>query len=131
MAPEIHAKKPYSGASVDLFAAAIILFIMYAGTPPFSKADKTDPYYRLLCNNKHETFWTAHTKHKPSKEYFSPAFRNFLNSLLAEDPAHRPSIAEIKKHEWYLGETYTHEQLQKEFQVRKQTVDKELEKARL
>jgi serine/threonine protein kinase len=28
MAPEIHTNKPYSGASVDLFAAGIILFIM-------------------------------------------------------------------------------------------------------
>ena len=29
MAPEIHMKKPYSGASVDLFACGIILFIMF------------------------------------------------------------------------------------------------------
>jgi serine/threonine protein kinase len=29
MAPEIHARKAYTGASVDLFACAIILFIMY------------------------------------------------------------------------------------------------------
>jgi serine/threonine protein kinase len=28
MAPEIHMKKPYIGASVDLFACGIILFIM-------------------------------------------------------------------------------------------------------
>jgi len=29
MAPEIHMRKPYSGASVDLFATGIILFIMF------------------------------------------------------------------------------------------------------
>jgi len=28
MAPEIHLGKPYTGAGVDLFASAIILFIM-------------------------------------------------------------------------------------------------------
>ena len=28
MAPEIHARQPYIGTSVDLFACAIILFIM-------------------------------------------------------------------------------------------------------
>lgn len=38
MAPEIHMKQPYSGTSVDLFAAAIITFITFAGTPPFTKA---------------------------------------------------------------------------------------------
>lgn len=81
---------------MDLFAASIILFILIAGTPPFSKADPKDPYYRLLCNNKHETFWTAHSKHKPNKEFFSQNFRNFINSSFALDPAQRPTIAEIK-----------------------------------
>lgn len=57
MAPEIHAKTPYIGAAVDLFAAAIILFIMYSGTPPFSKADTKDPYFKLLCTGRHDTFW--------------------------------------------------------------------------
>lgn len=57
MAPEIHAKTPYIGSSVDLFAASIILFIMYSGTPPFSKADPKDPYFKLLCTGRHDTFW--------------------------------------------------------------------------
>jgi len=30
MAPEIHLKQKYKGASVDVFASAIILFIMVA-----------------------------------------------------------------------------------------------------
>lgn len=85
MAPEIHAKQPYIGASVDLFAAAIILFIMYAGTPPFSKADPKDPYYKLLCSNRHDTFWQAHLKNKGSENFFSQDFMNFMNSLLAQD----------------------------------------------
>ena len=38
MAPEIHMKKPYDGKKVDLFAAAIILFIMVAQHPPFTTA---------------------------------------------------------------------------------------------
>ena len=46
MAPEIHLKLPYSGTSVDLFAAAIILFIMVSGTPPFTMANPTDAYYK-------------------------------------------------------------------------------------
>ena len=35
MAPEIHNHEKYDGAEVDLFATAVILFIMYTGTPPF------------------------------------------------------------------------------------------------
>lgn len=39
MAPEINLQLPYSGVAVDLFATAIILFIMVSGNPPFAKAD--------------------------------------------------------------------------------------------
>jgi BR serine/threonine kinase len=35
MAPEIYKLQPYEGAACDLFAAGIILFVMYAGHPPF------------------------------------------------------------------------------------------------
>lgn len=87
MAPEIHAKQPYIGTSVDLFAASIILFIMYSGTPPFTKADPKDPYFKLLCTNRNETFWQAHLKNKDSESFFSEDFMNFINSVLAHDPS--------------------------------------------
>jgi serine/threonine protein kinase len=38
MAPELHLKFPYDGQAVDLFASAIILFIMVAQHPPFITA---------------------------------------------------------------------------------------------
>lgn len=38
MAPEIHLKQGYIGREVDLFASAIILFIMVVGHPPFTSA---------------------------------------------------------------------------------------------
>jgi hypothetical protein len=78
MAPEILMKKSYSGASVDLFASAIILFIMYGATPPFTKADPRDPYYKLIANNKHESFWTAHARFKP-KDFFKPEFKDLIS----------------------------------------------------
>lgn len=92
MAPEIHAKKAYKGNEVDLFAAAIILFIMYAGTPPFNKADTKDAYYKLLTTGRHDVFWNAHSKHKPSKEFFSNDFKDLIVKMLAEDPKNRLSI---------------------------------------
>ena len=70
MAPEIHERKPYKGIEVDLFASAIVLFIMFAGTPPFTKASPKDPYYKLLYNNRLDTFWAAHARYKP-KGYYS------------------------------------------------------------
>ena len=46
MAPELHLGLEYNGTSVDLFAAAIILFVMVSGTPPFDLANPNDDFYK-------------------------------------------------------------------------------------
>jgi len=66
MAPEIHNRMPYEGKNVDLFAAAVILFIMKSGTPPFGRASMKDSYYRLFMK-KPDRFWFVHSKNKPGK----------------------------------------------------------------
>jgi serine/threonine protein kinase len=133
MAPEIHLRQPYSGPAVDLFAAAIILFIMVSGTPPFAKADpKNDPHYKLLCINRHETFWTAHEKSKKPKSetqgFYSSEFKDLMNAMLGLDPAIRLTLPEIKAHPWYNGPVCDPNQLKKEFGQRKMKVDAEIEK---
>lgn len=101
MAPEIHMRKPYSGASVDLFATGIILFIMYTQHPPFTRAEPSDPFYRLLCANRADLFWKAHSKNKPA-DFFSEEFKAMITAMLAFDPAQRPSVQDIKAHAWYV-----------------------------
>mgnify|MGYP001279438957 CR=1 FL=1 len=51
MAPELLSKKRYyQGRDVDLFAVAVILFIMYSKNPPFtSRASNKDPLYKLIA----------------------------------------------------------------------------------
>jgi serine/threonine protein kinase len=83
MAPEIHMRKPYSGPSVDLFASAIILFITFTQHPPFTKAVPEDPFYRLLCANRADLFWKAHSKNKPNgADFFSEEFKNLITAML-------------------------------------------------
>ena len=82
MAPEILIGKPYSGSAVDLFSCGIILFIMVAQTPPFLKAVASDPLYRMLIENKEESFWRAHLKNKPSTFRFSNNFKHLVTGLL-------------------------------------------------
>jgi serine/threonine protein kinase len=90
MAPEINMKKPYSGASVDLFASSIILFIMVTQHPPFTKAIPDDPYYKLICINRLDIFWKAHARNKPNGEaFFSENFMNMISSMLAYNPDER------------------------------------------
>lgn len=38
MSPEIIAKQPYQGYVADIFSLGVILFVLYAGHPPFDKA---------------------------------------------------------------------------------------------
>lgn len=99
MAPEIHMKKPYQGASVDLFATSIILFIMLTQHPPFTRAEPTDPFYRLLCANRSDLFWKAHSRNKPDG-FFSEQFKNLITTMFSFDPSHRLSLEEIKQHPW-------------------------------
>ncbi len=131
MAPEIHLKMAYNGTAVDLFAAGIILFIMYSGSPAFGRAFPSDPYYKLLCTNKHKTFWAAHSRNKPGRgKYYSQEFRSLLNAMLAFDPTQRPSLAEIKEHPWFKGPAPTKEEIETEFRARHDKVKAKHEKER-
>ena len=125
MAPEIYKGITYSGQSVDLFATAIILFIMVAQHPPFGSASSKDPHYKLLSTNKVDTFWKVHSKNKPNREeFFSESFKSLIISMLSYNPHERPSLAEIKSHEWYNGPVPTYEEIRDEFEQRKYELSK-------
>lgn len=117
MAPEILARRPYNGISVDLFAAGIILFIMMSQNPPFSRASPTDPYYSQLANGN-ARFWDIHSRNKPS-DCYSKEFRSLIQSMLAMDPAQRLSIAEIQTHPWFNGPCASPEEIYQELSGRK------------
>jgi len=42
-------RKGYNAQDPDLFASAVMLFIMVFGTPPFSNAVEQDPWYNLIA----------------------------------------------------------------------------------
>jgi serine/threonine protein kinase len=112
MAPEIHLNQPYKGESVDLFAAAMILFIMVAQHPPFTTAQPQDPFYRCVAANRADIFWRTHCKNKEGQEdFFSKEFKDLVQALLQLDPAHRPSLAEVMNHAWMQGPMPTQEDI--------------------
>lgn len=129
MAPEINLKTAYSGASVDLFAAAIVLFIMVTGHPPFNKADPKDPYYLLFCTNRHQRFWELHNRNKP-KGFFTKDFVSLMNGMLAFDPTQRLSISEIISHPWFNEPTASTAEVREYMSKNKATVDEDLRKER-
>jgi serine/threonine protein kinase len=112
LAPEVLKGKKYV-QSVDIFAAGIILFITYAGFPPFNDAISTDWWWNRLENgwkersggklldrkqewSKHGLFWAAHER---SRE-FPTNLKDFLLKLLHPEPDQRPTIEQIRKENW-------------------------------
>lgn len=120
MAPEIRTKN-YDGKQVDLFAAAIILFVMYAGGPPFEKAVPNDPYYKVLAAKQYNIFWGAHGKRKPAG-FFTDSFKDLINRMLALKPEDRMDINAIKDHPWYKGEVQMLNELNADFTERKRII---------
>ena len=115
MAPQIHEKKAYKGVEVDLFAVGVILFILYAGHPPFGMATKNDAYYQRLANNQAASFWAAHERFH-SDGYFDDPFKNLVTLLLSYQPHNRPTIADVIGHPWLReGPIAAHEDLVQEF----------------
>lgn len=126
MAPEIHMGSKYSGACVDLFAAGIILFIMVAQHPPFAKASPKDPHYKTISANRIDLFWKLHSRNKKGGlDYFSASFRDLITAMLAFDPTHRPTLAEVRSHEWCCEAVPSYEEIQAEFNDRKAKLDEE------
>jgi serine/threonine protein kinase len=109
MAPEIPNKK-YEGKSVDVFAAGVILFIMYAGNPPFEKATPSDPYYKILKEKKFDIFWKAHSRKRPA-DFFSETFKNLFVQLVAFEPTERLTIEQISVHPWIKQQVCTHAEI--------------------
>jgi serine/threonine protein kinase len=128
MAPEILERRPYSGVSVDLFAAGVILFIMVDSTPPFSKALLTDLHYSQMTRDSRR-YWEIRSRKKPVG-FYSDDFRSLIQTMLAVDPTQRLSIAEIKSHPWYNGPFATQEEIYTELSTRRPSVLQAAEIAR-
>lgn len=93
MAPEIHLGKPYTGAGVDLFATAIILFVMISQRPPFNSPNPSDPHYRLLAADRADLFWRAHDEAEGASEtIYSDEFKDLFTKMTRLNPAQRISL---------------------------------------
>ena len=113
MAPEIYLMK-YSGQAVDIFAAGVVLFIMFSASNPFQKAVVSDPYFKLLRDKRNLMFWSQHSKRKPA-DFFPPLFQDLIDRMLAFEPSERITIEEIFTHPWFVGEVLSGEGVAAQF----------------
>jgi serine/threonine protein kinase len=119
MPPEQHAKKAYSGKAADLFAIAVVVFMMITQCQPFEEARVTDKYYRLIAGNKPSFYWKIFEKVAPISE----DLKDLLTGMFQLDPSARFTLDEILAHPWMQGPTPSPEQIHKEFVIRKKAND--------
>ena len=131
-APEINEGKVYKGEEVDLFAIAIVLFIMVGGIPPFSQAVKEDFYYKLLMNpEKFELYWKYVCKQVSNGDsHFSAEFKDLMTKMFSYNPSLRLTSSQIKSHPWYTQTLPSQGEVLDEFKRRKEINDKESEQER-
>ena len=99
MAPEIKKKAQYDGRKVDVFSTGVILFVIVNGIFPFKEASRTDPYYNLLKQGRHDKYWF-----KVGLSGLSQDFKTLILKMLAPDPADRPSFSQLREDPWLKNE---------------------------
>ena len=103
MAPEMLKHQPYHGPTVDMFAMAVILFIMVLGRNPFLEANmRKDRYYQTLVNNP-EQYWSyiKKTSNTTPPISLSSEFISLVTSMLQEQSSQRPSLEQVLSHAWF------------------------------
>jgi serine/threonine protein kinase len=127
MSPEMFEHHGYDAMKADIWACGVILFIMFAGFPPFQSPKVSDWWFHKLKNNRHDLFWRAHSR----TVYFSDGFKDLINKILCPDPSVRISLDDIRKHDWYNGDTINEQALFAEMQTRKAQVDEKKARERM
>lgn len=118
MMPEILKGEEYDTKAADLFAAAIVLFTMMTGHPPFAKADLRDRNYRKLVLGDVKSFWQLHESKIDSKNGFNSEFKELFTKMVDVDTSKRLSLLDIKTNEWFNGPVVTLDDIKDTFQLR-------------
>lgn len=96
MAPEILEGKGYEGDQVDLWSAAVVLFVMLAGCHPWEEPTSRCGHYDCFIRSRCHSYapWNR----------FDPDLKALLISLLKPNPADRMTLDDAMKHKWFARE---------------------------
>ena len=98
-APELHMEKKYTGEANDLFASAIILFILVSQRPPFGIADpRNDDLYKVLAAGKTDVFWQVHAKGNSGDDIYSDDFKDLFEQMTQFNPKKRITMEQLIQH---------------------------------
>lgn len=93
LAPEIIVNEGYEAFFVDVWSMGILLYALMSATVPF-KAKTVPELHKIILRGKYEF-----------PDYFSDISKSFIAEMLNPVPHLRIKLEDLKKHEWFLGET--------------------------
>eukprot|EP00250_Pteridium_aquilinum_P008266 c17814_g2_i2 orf=334-1389(+) len=96
IAPEVLSKKQYDGKIADVWSCGVTLYVMLVGSYPFE--DPQEPRnFRKSIGRILNVQYTI-----PDYVRISADCRNLLSQIFVANPEMRITIAEIKRHPWFL-----------------------------
>jgi serine/threonine protein kinase len=98
IAPEIHLKGNYD-FKIDVFSAGVVLFIMFAGFPPFQVATTRDWWFNRIIQGRLDLFWEAHERF--GKLGFSDELKALIAGMLHQNPKDRMNLIDVENSKWY------------------------------
>jgi polo-like kinase 1 len=93
IAPEVLDGKSGHSYEVDIWSLGVIIYTLIIGKPPFETSDVKATYQRIKSNSY--TF----PEHVP----ISDAAKDLITRILSKDPARRPTLEEILRHEFFTS----------------------------
>jgi len=91
MAPEIVARKEYSGFCADIWAAGVLLYALLCGSFPFRGQNDRDLYRKIVRGVLH------------IPDLVGDGARNLLGRILTPDMARRPTVEDCLSDVWMQG----------------------------
>ena len=111
--PEIREKKfPYDPYKSDVFSLAVTMLNLMSRYDTFPNTYPMEFLYRTMKNNKFPQFWG----NMSFSRYLSKPFKELIEKMLNYHAELRPSMADIKKHEWFNKEIFTNDEIKGFFQ---------------
>jgi len=96
-APELLKGERYTKAC-DIFSCGVVLFILLVGYRPFEHAWREDKWYKPMCEQKPEEFWSIHKTVELDDDS-----RELLTGMLQYRPQRRLTLQECLEHKWVAG----------------------------
>ncbi|KAG7400527.1 hypothetical protein PHYBOEH_005327 [Phytophthora boehmeriae] len=94
MAPEIVARERYDPRKADIWSVGISFFILLTSSPPFERADPSDPGFRYVAKRGIKAVFSAWGL---GREVSEP-LQDLLARMLSVDPEDRINMDEIWQH---------------------------------